>query len=128
MIAYEGIEEKLYELMKEYEICDRIIISSFNHESVLRMKEIDSTLKLGFLEESVLANPVKYLKDNGIFYFHPLVNTVDKDLVSNLHDEGIFVNAWLSSKLSYNLEDFVEMGFDGLITDFPDRVDELLKK
>lgn len=128
LIAYDGIEEKLYELMKEYEICDRIIISSFNHESVLRMKEIDSTLKLGFLEESVLANPVKYLKDNGIFYFHPLVNTIDKDLVSKLHDEGIFVNAWLSSKLSYNLEDFVEMGFDGLITDFPDRVDELLKK
>ena len=57
-----------------------------------------------------------------------MVNTVDKDLVSKLHDEGIFVNAWLSSKLSYNLEDFVEMGFDGLITDFPDRVDELLKK
>lgn len=57
-----------------------------------------------------------------------MVNTIDKDLVSKLHDEGIFVNAWLSSKLSYNLEDFVEMGFDGLITDFPDRVNELLKK
>ncbi|EEB35243.1 glycerophosphodiester phosphodiesterase family protein [Anaerococcus hydrogenalis DSM 7454] len=127
VIQYEGIEEKLYQMIKEYDLFDKVIISSFNHESVLRMKEIDKNLKYAFLEESVLVNPIKYLKENGISCFHPLINTIDENLLEEFSKEGIEVNAWLSSKLSYNLKDCLDMDLDGIISDFPDEVGELLK-
>ncbi len=30
-IDYPGLEEKVYELLKEYEMIERVVISSFNH-------------------------------------------------------------------------------------------------
>ncbi|MDY3006626.1 glycerophosphodiester phosphodiesterase [Anaerococcus sp. AGMB00486] len=128
LIFYQGIEEKIYNMIKEYDLKDRVIISSFNHESIMRMKEIDETLKLGFLEESVLANPIKYLKDNGISYFHPLINTINKDLVKMMHDNGIKVNAWMSSKQKYDYLKYLDYDLDGIITDNPEKIYNLTNK
>lgn len=74
---YENIEEKLYELIKEFNMEDKIIISSFNHRSILKMKEIDQSLELAFLEESILADPVGYVKENGIKNYHPIAQTMN---------------------------------------------------
>ena len=74
---YENIEEKLYELIKEFNMEDKIIISSFNHKSILKMKEIDQSLELAFLEESILADPVGYVKENGIKNYHPIAQTMN---------------------------------------------------
>ena len=52
VFVYEGIEEVVYQLMKEYKLINRCIVSSFNHESVLRMKKIDSAVTCGLLVDS----------------------------------------------------------------------------
>ena len=36
---YLGIEEKVYQIIKEYKLEKKVIISSFNHFSILRMKK-----------------------------------------------------------------------------------------
>ena len=41
---YLGIEKKVWDMICEFNLADRIIISSFNHYSILRMKEIAPTL------------------------------------------------------------------------------------
>ena len=35
LIPYEGMEKKVIELVREYNLSDRIIISSFNHYSIV---------------------------------------------------------------------------------------------
>ena len=47
VFVYDGIEEIVYRMMKEYDLVDRCIVSSFNHESILRMKKIDSAVPCG---------------------------------------------------------------------------------
>ncbi|RDY20340.1 glycerophosphodiester phosphodiesterase family protein, partial [Criibacterium bergeronii] len=46
---YKGIEQKVYDMIKEFDLKDKIIISSFNHKSVLAMKKIDEKIKCGLL-------------------------------------------------------------------------------
>lgn len=51
---YPGIEEKVWAVLQQYHLEDKVIISSFNHESILRMKALAPNLKYGLLTETWL--------------------------------------------------------------------------
>jgi glycerophosphoryl diester phosphodiesterase len=61
--TYPGIEEKVLGLIDEYGYRDRIIISSFNHYSVMRMKAMAPDMIYGFLEESWVIDMPQYAKN-----------------------------------------------------------------
>ena len=75
VFEYTGIEQKVYDMLREFDMVDRIIISSFNHYSVLRMKAIDPAIKCGMLEESWLINAGAYVASTGVECFHPFFKT-----------------------------------------------------
>lgn len=118
VFEYIGIEEKVYNLFSEYNMLDRLLISSFNHYSLLRFKKI-SNLKVAALTESKIINPSKYLKENKIEIYHPFFTTLNKDEVLKLHEAGIEINTWtVNDKNSY--EKLIEIGVDGIITNYPE--------
>lgn len=118
VFEYEGIEEKVYNLFSEYKMTDRLLISSFNHYSLLRFKEI-SNLEVAALTESNIINPSKYLRENGIEIYHPFFTTINEKEITKLHEEGIKVNTWtVNDRKSY--EKLIEIGVDGIITNYPE--------
>lgn len=52
-IRYEGMEQQLLELVKEYELENYIVYSSFLPESMALLKQLDSTVKTGILGMNV---------------------------------------------------------------------------
>lgn len=50
IIDYENIEKMTYDLIKEYGMEEKIIISSFNHNSLIRFKELAPNIKCGVLK------------------------------------------------------------------------------
>ena len=48
-IEYPEIEEKVVALVKEFDLVDRVIISSFNHYTLKRVKELCPEMKVGAL-------------------------------------------------------------------------------
>lgn len=117
--AYPGIEEMVYELLKEYDIIDKIIISSFNYKSILKMKKLDENIKCGLLIDSWLEKPWDYIKSVGAEYYHPSAYSVDKELVDRLHENGIGINVWYGED-PYDFRKTFDLGVDGMITDYPD--------
>jgi len=88
---YLGIEEKVYKLIKEYKLEKKVIISSFNHFSVLRMKKIAPELKCGFLSEDWIIDAGAYTASHGIECFHPRFNILIgnyPDLVKKIINEN----------------------------------------
>ena len=126
VFVYEGIEEVVYRLMKEYGLIDRCIVSSFNHESVLRMKQIDSAVVCGLLVDSWQIRPELYVRELGIECYHPSAYCVTGELVAALHNAGIRINPWFGS-IQCDYRQLIEMGVDSLITDYPDKITALLK-
>ena len=126
VFVYEGIEEVVYQLMKEYKLIRRCIVSSFNHESVLRMKKIDSAVTCGLLVDSWQIHPETYVRNLGIECYHPSAYCVTPELVAALHSAGIRINPWFGS-IQCDYRPLIEMGVDSLITDYPDRITALLK-
>lgn len=127
VFVYDGIEEIVYRMMKEYDLVDRCIVSSFNHESILRMKKIDSAVPCGLLVDSWQIRPEKYVRELGIECYHPSAYCVTLQLVEALHASGIRINPWFGS-IQSDYQTLIKMGVDSLITDYPDKVQTLLTK
>ena len=127
IFVYEGIEEVVYKLMKEYKLINRCIVSSVNHESVLRMKKIDSAVTCGLLVDSWQIHPETYVRDLGIECYHPPAYCLTAELIAALHQASIKVNAWFGA-VQCDYRKYIEMGVDSLIPDYPDKVRLLLEQ
>ncbi|CAG7616414.1 glycerophosphodiester phosphodiesterase [Paenibacillus allorhizosphaerae] len=47
--AYEGIEEKVLDVIRRHDITDQIIVTSFDHYSLMKMRELDSGIDIGLI-------------------------------------------------------------------------------
>ena len=120
VIWYPGIEEKVLEMIDRYDRRGDTLISSFNHFSILRMKELAPDLPCGFLEESRIIGPAAYCVKHGVECWHPLCYDMTEDVVRELKEAGIRINAWTVNRRE-DMEDMLRKGIDGVITNFPDR-------
>ncbi len=125
IFEYSGIEQVVYNLLEKYGLKEKCIISSFNHESVLRMKKIDKSLICGFLVDSWDIKPAAYLKENKIECYHPPAYRLTNSFVEELHNANIKVNAWFGS-VQIDYEKVLKTGLDIIITDYPDIIAKLL--
>lgn len=125
IIEYKGLEEKVYELIKEYGLGDKIIISSFNHNSLVRFKKLAPEIKCGVLESSRLYKPWEYVKKLGMEYFHPMNFTIDKEIAEEFVKNNIGLNIWFG-KADYDYSLYLDCNPSGLITDYPDEVKKII--
>ena len=124
VFEYPGIEEKVYAMIMEYGLKDKMIISSFNHYSVLRMKALDSTIKCGLLEESWLLNVADYVAASGVECFHPIFNNMTEEIVAELKAKNIEINTWTVNERE-DIEMMFKRGIDSVIGNYPDLVREI---
>ena len=126
-IDYPGLERKTIELAAKEGILDRILFSSFNHHSMLRVKEIDSSLYCGLLYEATLIEPWEYARRLGMDALHPHFSEV---LVPGgecdaAHALGLQVNPW-TVNTEENLRAVIKAGADHIISNYPDRALKVL--
>ncbi len=124
---YPGIEQKVLELVKEYKVEKQIIYSSFNHYSVMKMKELDPNVKIGLLYMEGLYQPWHYamqLQADALHPFYP--NCAFPDYIQECHKNKIQVNAWTVNKRE-DMKRLIENKVDGLITNYPDLAIEIKK-
>lgn len=82
---------KTMEMIKDYDLVDRVIISSFNHRDVVLAKELVPEIKCGFLTWPLFLNPAKYTKSYGIDYYYPDFNTMDDEDFEDCKANGIVI-------------------------------------
>ena len=124
---YLGIEEKVYKLIKEYKLEKKVIISSFNHFSILRMKKIAPELKCGFLSEDWIIDAGAYTASHGIECFHPRFNNLIPEVVEELKKNNIEINTWTVNK-EEDIKDLINKGIDILIGNYPDLVKKIINE
>lgn len=117
--ANDGMEEKTVALVKEFDITDQIIISSFGHNSLDKIKKISPELVTAALYDCELYRPWNYVKTFGATGLHPVGYVVSEELVAESHKSGVFVNVWTVDNPS-DMEKLIRIGTDGIITNVPD--------
>jgi len=124
-IIYHGIEEKLIEMLYKYKYEDKVILSSFNHYSMVHCKEISSRIKTGLLYMAGLYQPEIYCKQTGADALHPYFYSINKEIIDNAKEEGLLVNPFTVNDEA-NMKSLIASGVDGLITNYPDKLKVIL--
>ena len=118
-ILYENIEDKVLALVKEYGIEDQVMYSSFNHYSLMKMKSINPSIKVGLLYMCGLYQPWNYANSVHADALHPYYPAcILDDYVKNSHLHNVMVNAWTVND-EKTMRWFKKQGVDGIITDNP---------
>lgn len=117
---YPKIEEKLINKIYEHNYQNNVIISSFDHYSLKKIREIDPILNTGVLYASSIIEPWKYaheiLKANAL---HPHYFTVDKDLIHNSKLIGLQINPYTVDDPNA-IKELALSKVDNIITNHPD--------
>ncbi len=127
------IADKTIEMVKEFGLFDKLIVSSFDPAILVRCKHVDSACKTGFLyspDRSItyyrmLLNYVDFAKEIGADYLHPHYSLVYPAYVTKLHKNGIGVNPWTVDNPD-TVRRMIEYGVDGIITNVPDQVNTIV--
>lgn len=127
VFEYTGLEKRVLEMIDEYNIKGRIIISSFNHLSLIKVREIDDEIVEGALTNSTLANVSKYLNDIKVQCYHPFFPSIlNKNYMKEIKQGGIRVNTYTVNEEDH-MKMVIEAGVDSIITNEVERLNNLLK-
>lgn len=126
-VAYEGLEEAVIELLKKYNMVERSVISSFNLESLAKVKALMPRIAIGALYKDMNDIPsfwetMDSLRANAL---HPCFRGLLPEVVVEAKRRGYVVNVWTLDEPS-DIEQVICLGVDGVITDYPDRVKSIL--
>lgn len=127
-IFYKNLEEKCVKLAYETGMTDRIFYSSFNHYSMIHMKEIDASLPCGLLYDATLIRPWTYAKELGMNAIHPhFSELLIAGECAETHKLGLSVNIW-TVNTEEELRFTIAAGADRIISNYPDRALKVLKE
>lgn len=126
-VFYPGIEKKLANLLNEFGMTDRTIVSSFNHYSLVEMKKISPDVRTGVLYISGLYRPWNYAKIVGADALHPQFYNIVPEIVNGCKENGIAINPYTVDDPKY-IKRFADLGVDGIITNVPDVALNILKE
>lgn len=124
---YPNIEEKIIDLIEEYDMIDRVIISSFDHYSLVRVKEINPHIKTGLLYVASLFEPWEYARFVKVDALHPNYITVTKDFLQNAAINGFPINAYTVND-EKAMRELAYGKIAGIITNYPDKAKEIIEK
>lgn len=122
-----GLERKVLRSVQEYGIKDKVLISSFHKNALLRVKDLDSTMECGLLTPGCNSKILHLTQALGVEYIHPHYTSITKDLVLEAERIGLEMNVWTVND-GYALEKMLELGPLGIITDHPERLKHFLNR
>lgn len=122
---YPSMEREVLDLVNDYQLLDRVIFSSFNHESISRMSDLAGPEYCGVLTSDITFKPWDYLEKIGAKAYHPMVNSLQqKYLMKEFQKRGIKVNVWTADS-DFLINASLLVGVDAIITNLPEKAFQL---
>jgi len=127
LVNYPGIEEKLIRKIREYQLTPRVVVSSFNHYSLLKFRHLAPDMNTAVLYMSAILEPWAYAKRIGANGIHPYKDLVTKRLIDQAHQFGMTVCPFTIDDQK-EMKELINLGVDGIMSNVPDRLILLLQK
>ncbi len=123
--AYVGLEAVVLDLVREFDLFDRVVVSAFDHHVLVRLRELEPRIETAILIAGTLVRPWDYLAGIGAsgLHFHAACPIPAED-IAELQRRGIALRVWTVNDPAH-LQHFMAQGMDAVITDCPDRALQL---
>jgi glycerophosphoryl diester phosphodiesterase len=118
-LFYDGIEAAVLATVERHAMRERVLISSFDHPAVQRLKALEPRLLTGVLYSCRPADPLALARQAGADVLLPHWTFVTPDDVAAAHAAGLAVATWTTSDPSV-LRSLIAAGVDAIATNHPD--------
>lgn len=125
-IFYPNIEELLVGVLEETGMRDQVLVISFDHISVHKVKQLAPDIPTGVLYAGRCVNPVSLAREAQADALMPYWPLLTKEEVAAAHQAGLFIGPWGGAEQNY--EFILATGVDAVIADFPDRPRQVLAR
>ena len=119
-IPASGIEEKLVEMLRLHGLLDEVMVISFHHPSVKRVKELEPSIATGILYTGRLVDTVGAVRAALADSARPHWSYWTADVVDEVHAAGLTAHAWNADDEGL-MEYLVGLGIDCIGSNYPDR-------
>lgn len=115
ILPYNGMEQKVIDLIRKYNIQDRCVLSSFNHESVIRCRKLAPEIDASFITSCILYDVSSYLHNADVQGLQCKYHSLTKEYVKDLQDKGIVLFPWTPNSPE-DIRFLCDIGVDYIIT------------
>ncbi len=116
---HQHIAETVIEVIRKTKAEERVLISSFNHDYLTRVKNSAPKISVGVLQDSKHPEDLlHYLQALRASAYHPSDAIVDRTTVKTLRSAGFGINVYTVNSPERQKKLF-EMGVTAIFTDFP---------
>ncbi len=117
-VGYPGMEAKVVDLLRRFSVLDKSVVSSFNHDSLRAVKNVEPSVRTGFLYLATLRSPITKAQQVGAEAIHPPRLAVSRALVRRAHESGLRVHVWTVNRPN-DMQRMMAYGVNAVITDDP---------
>lgn len=121
-------EEETLNIIKRFKIEKRTVITARYVENIIRLREIDHTIECALLQKEREKNEYfNLLIDLDLKTAQIRKSALNTSFLNKCHDNDIRVFFFFADELS-DMKQAIELGVDGILTNYPDRLRELITK
>lgn len=124
-LPYEGLEEKVIDMIKAYDLSHRVILCSFNPVSIIKCQVLAPEIKTALLKDRLFApsyQKAKSLNTTFLSIRHYFLSTI---WITRLRKLKIPIMAWTVNSPS-RLKRLIRAKIYGIITDNPQLLNDIL--
>ena len=146
----EKFARAVIDVVRAYKMEDRVMLQSFNWRALQEVQDIAPGVTTAYLTanqrwlsnlQTGIPGPSPWLNGLDVDYFDGSAaraikaaggdiwssyhEEVDTDSIRLAHDLGLSVNVWTVNETG-RMRELIEMGVDGIITDYPDRLRQVM--
>ncbi|THF73713.1 glycerophosphodiester phosphodiesterase [Cohnella fermenti] len=127
VVLYPELEEAVIAEVRRYGLTEQVIISSFNHYSLVKCKLLAPEIRTGILYGEGLYEPWDYAGRVRADALHAFYYAVIPEWVEQAAARGIVYHPYTVNDAA-TMRRLVGMGVAGIITDYPDRLAAVLSE
>lgn len=118
------VVEKVVSLIDKLGMAESVIISSFNHSYITRVKSANPKIYTGALIETPVADPISLLQNTHAQALNPGLEIVDIQGIRAIRQAGFDVLVWTVNEEA-DMRLLIQAGVSGIFTDFPQKLKKL---
>lgn len=120
IVFYEGLADKVLELTARMGMEDKVLYSSFNHYTLMEIKQKAPGMPTGMLFEDGIVDAPAYGKRLGVDALHPIYTHLQHpDFLRQCREEGLPLHVW-TVNTKEGFRKMQKAGADAVITNYPD--------
>jgi glycerophosphoryl diester phosphodiesterase len=117
-----GIEIKLLFILSHYDYLDQTIFSSFNYQSIDRVRDFAPEARIGVIyANGIKEDPFIAAERLRASSIHVQKEVATRDFLDRAWEAGLDVHVWTVNNV-HEIEKFASLGVQGIVSDYPKRL------